>query len=254
MKNVLIAAAAALIGSQALAQESKFSMTTGVDYSTGKYGQAEDTKITYVPFTGKWEKDRLTLKVTVPYLRIDGPGGVNADSRVVTNITTNKTRTVADGLGDVVLGATYTAVELPADKVFIDVGAKVKLPTASESKGLGSGKTDYTLVSDIYKTIDQVTLIGTVGRRFFGDPVGVDLRDVWFGSAGVVYKLDGKQSIGTSVDVRQRTTATSTSLREYSVFHSYKFNSSYKLQTYVVVGDTTSSVDLGGGMMLGVSW
>lgn len=240
--------------SPALSQTAKTTFTTGFDYSTGKYGQSEDTKITYLPLIGKYEKDRLTLKLTVPYIQIEGPGGVTPDSRVVGAIPASSGRVSESGLGDVVFGATYSAFEFHSQKTYVDVGAKIKLPTASESRGLGTGKVDYSVLADVYKTLGKNTLMGTVGYKVFGDPDGIDLNNVFFASLGNSYKLDEQNSIGFSVDLRQKTTDTSTGLREYSVFHSHKFDNTYKLQSYLVFGDTKSSVDLGGGMMLGISW
>lgn len=238
----------------AWAESGKTTFTTGFDYSTGKYGQAEDTKITYIPLIGKYEQDRLTLKLTVPYIKIEGSGGVTPDSRVVGAIPTGNARVSESGLGDVVFGATYNALELHSQKTYIDIGAKIKLPTASESRGLGTGKVDYSVLADAYKTVGKNTLIGTVGYKVFGDPDGVNLNNVFFVSLGTSYKLDDKNSLGASVDLRERTTDSSTGLREYSVFHSHKFDNTYKLQSYLVFGDTRSSVDVGGGMMLGINW
>lgn len=232
----------------------RLTFTSGLDYSSGSYGQSEKTRITYVPLITKFElDDRWTFKAVVPWLRIDGPGGVTADSRITTGTTTNR-RTTESGLGDIVLGTTYSALQLDAQKLYIDVGAKIKLPTASERKGLGTGKTDYTLSTDIYKTFDRFTLLGTIGYKVLGDPSGISLNNVWFSTVGGVYKLDDQNSVGATLDLRQATTNQSTGLREYSVFYSHKFNQSYKLQTYIVAGDTTSSVDVGAGAMLAVQW
>ncbi len=233
--------------------EGTLGFTTGVDYSSGKYGQSEKTRITYVPLIAKYELDRWSFKAVVPWLRIDGPGGVSADSRINTGAVVTR-RTVESGLGDVVLGATYSALMLNEPKFYMDIGAKVKLPTASESKGLGTGETDYTLSTDVYKTLDQLTLMGTLGYKVLGDPSGVNLNNVWFTSIGAVYKIDDQNSLGATMDLRQATTDQSTGLREYTVFYSHKFNETYKLQTYAVAGDTTSSVDYGAGAMLAISW
>ena len=235
--------------------ESTLTMTTGVDYSSGHYGQSEKTRITYVPLIAKYEmNDQWTFKAVVPWLTIDGPGGVSADSRIITGENTSTRRTRESGLGDIVLGTTYSALQLNEQKLFIDLGAKVKLPTASESKGLGTGKTDYTLSADLYKTLDRTTLLGTVGYKMLGDPSGVNLNNVWFATVGAVYKFDDQNSAGATLDLRQATTQQNTGLREYTLFYSHKFNRTYKLQTYMVAGDTTSSVDFGAGAMLGISW
>lgn len=186
-------------------------------------------------------------------MRIEGPGGVSADSRITTGGTVNR-RTTESGLGDIVLGSTYSALQLNTQKFYVDVGAKVKLPTASESKGLGTGKTDYTVTTDAYKTLDHLTLMGTLGYKVLGDPSGAKLNNVWFTSIGAVYKIDDLNNLGAVLDLRQATTDQNTGLREYTVFYAHKFNQTYKLQTYAVVGDTTSSVDFGAGAMLAVSW
>lgn len=234
--------------------EDQLTFTTGLDYSSGHYGQSEKTRITYVPFITKYElNDQWTFKAVIPWLSIDGPGAVSADSRIITG-TTSTRRTRESGLGDIVVGTTYSALQLNEQKLYIDLGLKVKLPTASESKGLGTGKSDYTITADLYKTLDRLTLLSTVGYKVLGDPSGVSLNNVWFTSIGAVYKLNDQDNLGATMDLRQATTSSNSSLREYTVFYSHKFNSTYKLQTYMVAGDTTSSVDFGAGAMLGISW
>jgi hypothetical protein len=252
MKKTLLAIAFAA-AFNVHAADSKLVMSTGLDYSSGKYGQTEDTKITYVPFTGKYEVDRWTFKATVPYIQIEGPANVTPDSRIVVN-GVRPVRSKESGLGDTVLGASYNAVANLEKQLYVDVGGKVKLPTADEAKGLGSGKTDYSLYTDVFKTQGNLTWLGTLGYKVFGDPTGVNLNNVFYGSAGLSYKLSSNDSVGFVVDLRERTTNTSTALREYSLFYSHKFDQTYKLQTYIVTGDTTSSVDLGGGAILAVTW
>jgi hypothetical protein len=234
--------------------EGSFSFITGMDYSSGHYGQSEKTRITYVPFITKYVlNDQWTFKAVVPWLTIDGPGAVSADSRIITG-TASSRRTRESGLGDIVLGTTYSALQFNDQKLYLDLGFKVKVPTASESKGLGTGKTDYTITADLYKTLDRLTLLGTVGYKVLGDPSGVNLYNVWFSTVGAVYKIDDKNNVGATLDLRQATTANNTGLREYTIFYSHKFDQRYKLQTYMVAGDTTSSVDFGAGAMLAISW
>lgn len=238
----------------ALADEPQLTFTTGADYSSGKYGQSEKTNITYTPLIAKYETGRWTLKLTVPWIEIDGPGGVSADNRIVTGTNISNKRVIESGLGDIVASATYSAIQLSKQRIYIDIGAKTKLPTASTSKGLGTGEIDYTLFADIYKMIDKVTIFGTTGYKVLGDPDGVNLRNVWFGSLGTVYKFDKKNSAGAMIDIRQATSDSGTNLQEYTVFYSHKFNDTYKIQTYLVSGETRSSVDIGGGAMLSMSF
>src|SRR6266481_10019999 len=57
--------------------QADLSVATGFDYSSGGYGSGEKTRITYVPFTLKYEAERYFVRLTVPYLSIDAPAGGN---------------------------------------------------------------------------------------------------------------------------------------------------------------------------------
>lgn len=236
------------------AEPKGFSVTTGVDYSTGKYGQADSTDITYIPFTGKYEQGRLTYKMTVPWLQIVGTGTVTGGGDPLLLGKGNSIRTRESGLGDVVTSVTYSAVELPEHQFLLDVTGKVKFGTGSYKHGLGTGENDYAVIVDAYKTYDKFTLMGTLGYRVLGSPSNVSLNNVWFTSLGGAYKIDKANSVGGFMDLRQRTSDFGTSLREYTAYFSHKFNEEYKLQSYLSHGDTNSSADWGGGLMLGYSW
>ena len=239
----------------ASAETGAFSFTTGVDYSTGKYGQADTTDITCVPFTTKYEQDKLTLKLTVPWIQIVGTGTVTGGSNnTIVLGKRNTVRTRESGLGDIIGGATYSVVESVANKFVLDVTGKVKFGTASASRGLGTGENDYTLETDAYKTFEQATLFASLGYRVMGEPAHFKLNNVWFGSLGAAYKFDADNSAGAYVDLRQATSDSGTGLREYTVYYGHKFNPHYKLQSYLVHGDTRSSADWGSGLMLGYSW
>ncbi|PXW88951.1 hypothetical protein C8R34_106100 [Nitrosomonas sp. Nm84] len=53
-----------------------FSFSTATDFTTGNYGGTKSTDIWYVPFTARYDKDRISFRVIVPYLNITGPGNV----------------------------------------------------------------------------------------------------------------------------------------------------------------------------------
>jgi hypothetical protein len=240
--------------SPVFAEDGIFKLTSGVDYSTGKYGQQESTDITCIPFTGKYEVDRWTLKLTVPWIKIVGNGVVTGNDALLVSNNNSSRRTSESGLGDVVSGVTYTAIESAENGFILDTTGKIKFGTASYQRGLGTGENDYTVQIDAYKIIEKFTLMGTLGYKKLGDPDNYDLYNVWFGSLGVNYKFDDKNSGGTFVDLRQRASEYGTNLREYTVYYSHKFNQTYKLQTYLSHGDTRSSADWGGGIMLGYTW
>ncbi len=229
-------------------------LTTGVDYSSGKYGQSESTDITYIPIIAKYEINNDVFKLTVPWLQIRGPGNViGGDSTTIVLGKSNRPITVQSGLGDVVVSGTHRMGEIGDIHPFVfDLTGKIKFATASASKGLGTGENDYSLQVDSYKPITtSTTLFGDIGYKYMGDPDGISLNNVWFGSAGLSYKIDPASTVGIIADYRQATQNTTQSLRELTVFISHKFKDQYKLQSYITHGYTDSSTDWGGGVMFG---
>ncbi len=81
------------------------SASTGIDYSSGDYGQAGTTEILVVPFTLRAKAKRVSFTATIPYLRIDGPGGVviGAGGDPLPGVPTAGGS--QDGIGDLGLGS-----------------------------------------------------------------------------------------------------------------------------------------------------
>jgi len=233
-----------------------FSLTSGADYSTGKYGQSQSTDITYIPFIAKYETDDNIIKLTIPWLQITGPGDVIGSDAIVIRDGANRKRTTESGLGDIVLSATHTIANFGETRpLTLDLTGKIKFATASKTKRLGTGENDYILELDAYKPIsDPATLFGGLGYKRIGDPDGINLNNVWFGSLGVSYRINPLNNVGIMADYRQSTLNTSEPLREVTAFFTHKFNAQYKLQSYITHGYSSASVAWGGGLMLGYTF
>jgi len=230
-----------------VAAEPGFSLTTGLDYSTGKYGGTETTEIFYIPFTGKYEADEYTLKLTVPYLQVTGPGNVVRDVGQIGTAST--TRTKQSGLGDIVVAGTYIMYEGRANGTLVDVTAKIKLGTADEAKGLGTGENDYALQADLYKTLGKNTVFGTLGYRVMGEPEGVTLNNVFFASVGAGHQYSQETSAGVILDLREKASATSFAQQELTAYVSHKLGKTWKAQAYALKGFSDGSPDWGAGAM-----
>ena len=251
-KTLLTLAVLGTIPSQAVmaADSGNFSLTSGFDYSSGKYGTSDTTDILYIPFAGTYETGPWTLKLTVPYISITGAGNVTKDIGIYKSATTT-TRTTESGLGDVVAAASYNVfASSGANPLLVDLTGKVKFGTADETKGLGTGKNDYALQADIYKTIDKFTAFGTLGYKVLGSPNNTSLDNVFYGSLGGGYKFTQQTSGGLILDLRQKATPTGSEQRELTAYVSHRINKSWKSQGYVVKGFTDGSPDWGVGAMV----
>lgn len=254
MKNAILAAS--LVGSFVLVPvqaahanwDGKFSLETGMDYNSGKYGGTQSTDILYVPVTGKYQGKEWTLKMTVPYLQITGPGNVIAiNGTGVTGVVTTNTRTTRSGLGDVIVAATHNAYNGGTSGPMVNLTGKVKLGTASSANGLGTGKNDYALQADLYRVTGSVTTFGTLGYRVYGSPAGYSLKNVFYGWLGVSYKFDQETNGGIMLSAGQKITATGSSRQEAILFISHKLEKNWKAQGYALKGFTNSVPDWGAG-------
>lgn len=51
-------------------------LNTGISYSSGEYGELEDTEVIAVPFSLTYKNEGFKLRVSVPYVIFNGPGSL----------------------------------------------------------------------------------------------------------------------------------------------------------------------------------
>ena len=244
--NVVMGAVmgAAVAFSAVLRAETTVSM--GIDYSTGDYGGSESTDILYVPVILKYENGPWIGKLTIPYIRITGPGEVIPDIGRVGSTTT--VRTTEQGLGDVV--ASVTRAVYTSQTVLIDATGKVKFATADEDRFLGTGENDYSAQLDAYLPVGRWMPLATLGYRVLGDPPGVDLDNVFYASAGFTYTVNEDLNAGAIFDFRERSSERRQPRRELLLFASQKLQPGWRVQGYAVTGFSDDSPDWGAGLIL----
>ena len=94
------------------------------------------------------------------------------------------------GLSDLGVGAKWQFLKetgwLPAQAL----SAGVKIPTAEDAKGLGSGKTDYDLTWIASKKLGEKTGVHVnAGYTWIGEPSGEDVADIFHYGAALDYQL-----------------------------------------------------------------
>ncbi|WP_329742115.1 transporter [Dyella sp. A6] len=257
-----------LIGAPAAhaADNGQFSLSTGANYTSGKYGTDTTTDIWSVPFTAEYQNDRWTMKLTVPYISISGAGNVipgvgqvvnsNPHGRgrglghtVVTGggTTTTTTSGSASGLGDVVASAGYEVYHSADHSFGLDLTGKIKFGTADENKGLGTGKDDYGLSVDTYKVMGDWTAFGGVGWMKYGSSQYIRLKNGANANVGMDYRFSRNDDFGAYYYYRQKIASNGGPQSELTAYWNHRLGGGWRLQSYVLGGFANGSPDYGVG-------
>ena len=245
-----------------LAAEGEFSIGSGVSYSSGDYGGSAATQILTIPFVARYERDAWTLRATLPYLRMTGPGNVipgigpvavSALGNTVglplmgggtSSQTTSKT---VSGLGDASVAATYMLYS--ADKTAgIGLTGRLKFATGNEQQALGTGSTDTEMQVEGFRRADRNTLFAAIGYTWFGASPLAQFQNVANFGVGATHRLDGDDLLGIAFDARQAGSAAPAALRELSAFWTHPIDRKWRTQLYAMKGFATGSPDWGAGL------
>lgn len=222
-------------------------LATGFDYSSGKYGSSSTTDILTIPVIGIYKSNLWKVKLTIPYVRISGPGDVLPNG-VRTKATTTNKSTTHSGLGDIVAAATYNVNSGSESNLGVDLTGKIKFGTASTS--LGTGQNDFAAQVDVYQRLDRFTLMVALGYEVMGSPAGIDMNNVAYGALGGDYVFTGQTSGGLKMRSSQKPSAISAEQRELSVYINHKLEEHMIFSGYVLKGFSDGSPDIGIGVLV----
>lgn len=241
---------AALMPLWAQGASAELSLTTGLDYSEGKYGSNLKTTQWTVPLVAKYEAEHWLAKLSLPYVRTHNVNPSAQGESLPCGGAANTPNDV-EGFGDLVASGNYSIYQ--GGGYVVDLGGKVKFATGDTDKCLSSGKNDYSLQADITRQAGPLTVFGTLGWTKKGDPtflgVTTDYRDPYFASLGGSYKISDAVAAGATYDYRQRLTSTGDPISELTLFTTYQQSKTFKIQCYLITGFSNASPDLGAGAL-----
>jgi hypothetical protein len=313
-------------------------LSTGVNYSEGDYGDVEDTKVVSVPVAVKYKRGGFSVRVSVPYVHVDGPGslldtpqgndagfgdddddfddssgsgssgsgssgsgsgssgsgssgsgnsgsgssnsgsgssgsgsggsgsnsgsgssgsgstgsgsgsgGTSTGGNVVPVPGASSSR---GGLGDVSVTLGYS---LPlGEATFFDLSSRVKLPTASTAKRLGTGKVDVTFGGNLVQEFGDLSLSAGARYRLLGKPAGSTLRNTWGAGAGMSYRLPGGTIVGADYDWRESARIGRGSSSEVTGWVNFGLTRKVRMQLFASTGLNERSTNFAGGLSLSV--
>jgi hypothetical protein len=243
----------ALIGSSVVSAAEpapfEWELSTGAHYSSGAYGGDVDTNMLYVPLTFKAQGVHLKFELTVPYLRLTGPGNVVGGGDPVVVGSPLGPRVTNSGLGDVIAGASYLLPRLGVAGPYLDLKAKVKLATAAD--GLGTDKPDYSAQVMAYQLAGaRLTLIAMLGYQKLGDPPGVELRDGLIGELGFNVKAGQRSDLGVLYDHHNSTFTGIDDQQTVTPYVSWRTSSHLGATLYGQAGLSDASPDFAVGVQV----
>jgi len=180
--------------------------TFRIDFETahfdGDFGSDEDIRFDILTTRLRWRWTRAEIRVSLPLLRLEGevilvggtpsPGGPQGTGNAPeppgppTPNEPNGTgsRTVT-GPGDVLVRADYDLVQGSSKLPWLSGLAQVKLPTADDSDGLGTGEIDVEGGLVLVQPLGKFSLFLEGRYTLMGDPPDFDFDDIVRVSAGV---------------------------------------------------------------------
>lgn len=227
----------------------RLSIGTVVDFSSGYYGAETKTEMIATIIQTKYNSGDFSIRLDLPYLTLSGPSNavISSSSTMTTTSIQYRER---EGIGDAVLGAVYNAFYNSEYAIAIDIGLKLKIPTASRSSGLGTGEPDESVQLYTYKSLDDFTLMLGTGYKWVGKPTGINYRNTISASTGIIYQVSDNSSLGTMVDFRQSVFSNLNDQAEMTFYGTHKLFSSWQTQLYIYKGITNTSPSFGGGGVL----
>lgn len=156
-------------------------MSSSLNMESGDYGSGTRTTSLYVPFTLKRYLGDAFVSLTVPFVSQTSDGRVsNVGGRPMRTGRSSSAAATStqSGLGDIVARAGYDLMRDDPQPFDLTVVAKVKAPTASRDKGLGTGEFDAGGGLEFGKLVSSGwTVLAGAYFTAIGDPPGSDLND-----------------------------------------------------------------------------
>jgi hypothetical protein len=245
----------ALLSFGAQAAEGEFSLSLGGEYTTGSYGTSDDTRIWYFPATFKYETERHSLALTVPYVIVNGRGDVVAGGFSgmhggMTSGGVSESSETHSGIGDLELKGSLNLSREDRYGARIDLTGRVKIATGERDDNLGTGENDYAVQVDLERHYGATRLFGSLGYMFLGDPPGVNYDNTLYGTLGVSNKVGTTTTLGLALDAQEAPLDGAASALELSLFLISQADAKTRVTGYVIKGLRDGSPDWGVGVLL----
>ncbi len=252
-----IVAAQFVLLAQVASAETRLSFSSGVDYSSGDYGDTTDTEVVSVPLSARLATDNWSFRVSIPYLSITGPadvadtvdGGGDGGDGTGADGTIARTGTER-GFGDTTISATRSFRRLGGrdSNAYFDLTGRLRVSTGDESKGLGVGTTDYILNGELGTSGDAGGGYFSAGYRSLGDRKGVNRQDGWQAGVGGWLRAGDKTRVGAFYSWRDASIEGNQDPSELGAYVTYRMSDALRVSVNAGAGLSEASPDYSAGV------
>lgn len=235
---ILVLTGCSLLPSTAFAADGRSYLDLSAGYMSGDFGTATSSRLLSISPTLGYVALRHDFSVTVPYLSLTNKtSGINSTER---------------GLGDIIVRAGAVLFPENAAGFSANGSVAVKLPTADETKGLGTGETDYGAFASMQQRLQAFKLSVTAGYLRPGDPSGLDYHDGFSYGLGLSRRFE-RTTVYGSYDNRRAVVSGFDNPQEVGAGFFHILSVDYAVKGHLFVGLNNGGPD-GGGSLGIVRW
>ena len=248
-------------------------------YSSGNYGSNTTSTFFYaplsirrlfkdgdvtlvIPFVTATTDGRATLVGGNP-VRVDNSGPGSSSNAGCSNSGPGKgscltgraqgQKVTTAGIGDIILRGRYYIIEEKDWIPLIAVTGRLKLPTASASEGLGTGKMDEGVGMEVSKLLgDKWITFLDGGFNVIGRPDGLSLRNQWWYDVGAGYYVTKYLMTSVYFEEYRSLVSDSVNIRDLFFGANYTASAAWRFNGGVTVGVSNGAPDY--ALSLGTSY
>lgn len=182
-----------------------------------------------------------------------GKSGSGSNRTCGTTTRTAGQKVTTSGLGDIILRGRYYLIEEKDWTPLIAVTGRLKLPTASASQGLGTGKMDEGVGMEVSKRLgDKWITFLDGGFNVIGRPEGLNLRNQWWYDVGVGYYVTNNLLGNVYFEEYRSLVSGRQNIRDVFFAMNYRASSAWRFNGGVTVGVSNGAPDY--GLSIGASY
>ena len=251
-------------------------------YSSGNFGTSTTSEFVYVPLSIRRLFRDGDVTVVIPFVSVTSNGTATlvggqptptlpgtCTKKSGTEIDTDKPECLAllragqgvtsgqkvtnSGLGDIIVRGRYYVLEEQDYLPLIAMTARIKVPTANASQGLGTGALDHGYGIEMSKLLKEKWIAFLDGGyNFIGNPEGRTLQNQYWFDVGGGYYVTKNFLVSAYYEEYRTLVADRVNIRDFFFAFNYKASAAWRFNGGVMVGVSNSAPDY--GVSLGVSY